>query len=173
MSSSIDWAGLFRAESPKLLRFLRQFEPAVSAEEVAQDSFVRLLSASPEHFISPRALLFRTARNIAIDQIRRGRASPVRFTPNIDDIAAPAALANPEAAHIALEARRAMEAAINALRDDERQALTLRKLEGLSPEAIGARLGVSPRQVQRLIVQALEKCRARVRAGEDKSASSG
>lgn len=178
MSSAWDWSLLFRTEGPLLVRFLRRFGAAVSAEDVAQESFARLIAAGPQHVASPRAFLFRTARNLAIDQVRRERASPVRpsehaafleeasASASASSAAAPS-LPSPEDDRIEVEERAVLEAAIAALSPDQRTALLLRRVEGLPPEVIATRLGVSVRQVQRLIVQALALLQAHVRAARD------
>src|SRR5262245_40377308 len=76
MSVSREFAELFAAETPALRRFLRRFEPAVSAEDVAQDAFARLIAAKLGSVQSPRAWLFQTARNLALNELRRSKLAP-------------------------------------------------------------------------------------------------
>lgn len=166
MTSSWNWVLLFRTEGPKLVRFLRRFGAAVSPEDVAQESFARLFAAEPRNVISPRAFLFRTARNLAIDQMRRERAAPVRPSEHLV-AAAVSPLASPEEGKVAEEECAALEAAIAALPERERLALLMRRVDNLSPEEIGAQLGLSPRQVRRLIAQALAAIAAALAATGD------
>ncbi|WP_422388063.1 sigma factor [Delftia tsuruhatensis] len=58
----------------ELLRFLqRAVKDRDTAEDLAQESYARLLAVqrSGEGIAEPRALLYRTARNLVIDQYRR------------------------------------------------------------------------------------------------------
>ena len=167
MSGDLDLAHLFVTEAPKLRRFLRQFGPLVWADDITQDSFARLAAADPTEVASPRALLFRVARNLAVDAARRRNASPVRAVENLDSLCGRDCTASPEKAIIEAEEREALLAALGSLSEAQRTALVLRKVEGLAPEQIALRLGVSARQVQRLIVSAIARCRGRLREDGD------
>lgn len=157
----LDWGRVFRLEAGRLTRFLRRFGPAVSPEDITQDSFLRVCETDPTTVTSPRGLLYQTARNLALNQIKRARIAPEQA---VSDIAALAdergSASSPEEAIVSTERVVAIQAAIDALPEALRTALLLRKLERLSPQEIGQRLGVSPRQVQRLIVQAIERVQA-------------
>jgi RNA polymerase sigma factor (sigma-70 family) len=139
----------------------------VWADDIAQDAFARLASADPGEVSSPRGFLFRVARNLAVDAVRRRDASPVRAVANVETVVGPGASPSPEAVLIAEEERLALLAALEALPERARLALMLRKVEGLSPEEIAGRLGVSPRQVQRLIAQAIAEVHAALRARDE------
>ena len=54
MSNTLDWAVLFEEEAPRLMRFLRRFGSRVSAEDVRQEAFAKLV-ATKEDIASPRA----------------------------------------------------------------------------------------------------------------------
>jgi RNA polymerase sigma factor (sigma-70 family) len=166
MAGRLDLEALFLAEAPRLRRFLRRFGPSVSAEDVTQDAFARLCQVEAEAVASPRALLFRTARNLAIDQVRRRNASPVRTAPDLDAFEARLAAPSAEDAVVANERIAAVQAALAALDDNERAALLWRRRDGLSPGEIGRRLGMGARNAQRLIARALARCQAHVRAAE-------
>src|SRR5688572_20113871 len=65
---SIDWAALYQEMYPGLVRYLHcKVWDVDRARELAQDVFVRALSARPEN---PRAWLFTVAANIARDESR-------------------------------------------------------------------------------------------------------
>lgn len=168
MSADFDLSRLFVTEAPRLRRFLRRFGPLVWADDIAQDSFARLAAADPREVSSPRAFLFRVARNLAVDAALRHNASPVRGVENLDGLVGRDFLApSPEDALIAAEGREALVDALACLSGDQLTALMLRKVEGLPPEQIALRLGVSVRQVQRLIVLAIARCRAHLREDGD------
>ncbi len=169
MTASLDWARFFKLEGPRLRRFLRRFEPAVSPEDVAQDSFARLWAAEPQRIASPADYLFRTAINIATDHARRRKASPVVAARNVEHIATDAVAPSPEDLRIAAETAQAVREALLVLTENQRLALVWYNVEGRSQAEIAAELGVTVRQVQRLIAQALAKCQAHLREHEDKT----
>ncbi|GIK49889.1 MAG: RpoE-family sigma factor [Alphaproteobacteria bacterium] len=169
MTASLDWARLFKLEGPRLRRFLRRFEPAISPEDVAQDSFARLWAAEPQRIASPADYLFRTAINIATDHARRRKASPVVSARNVEHIVTDAVAPSPEDLRIAAETAQAVREALLVLSERERMALIRCKVEGCPLQDIAEELGLSVRQVQRLIAQALAKCQAYLREHEDKT----
>lgn len=154
MSSTLDWANLFEEEAPRLLRFLRRFGPRVSAEDIAQDAFTKLVSTNTDAITSPRAYLAATARNLALNDIRRQANAKTDAHADIETIA-PAYTADPEAQLIAAEEAEAAEAALNALAPRLREALLLHLVEGLTQPEVAKRLGCSRRTVQRHIEAAL------------------
>lgn len=157
---------LYEKELTLLLRFLRRFSDGAEPEDIAQDSFLRLCAADNREIISPRAFLFRTAKNLAVDALRRNKAAPYRAVANIDLAPTAAHTPSPEDHRIALEEAAALRAAIAALPDLERKALLMRRVELLPPAEIATALGVSERQVQRLVLKAIASCHARLTAAD-------
>ena len=156
MSSTLDWANLFEAEAPRLRRFLKRFGPRISAEDTAQDAFAKLWAAEREDIASPRAYLTATARNLALNDLRRQRNAATDARPDIDAVALVDA-ADPETQLIAAEEMALANAALSALDPRLRQALTLHIVEGLTQPETAERLGVSRRTVQRYIETALSQ----------------
>lgn len=154
MSSTLDWANLFEEEAPRLLRFLRRFGPRVSAEDIAQDAFAKLVSTNTDAITSPRAYLAATARNLALNDIRRQTNAKTDAHADIETIA-PAYALDPEAQLIAAEEAAAADAALSALAPHLKQALLLHLAEGLTQPEAAKRLGVSRRTIQRYITEAL------------------
>lgn len=150
MSNTLDWTLLFEEEAPRLMRFLRRFGPRVSAEDVRQEAFAKLCAANTEDIASPRAYLTATARNLALNDLRRQRNAATDAHADIETFA-PTYTADPEAQLIAAEKAAAADAALNALAPHLKQALLLHLAEGLTQPEVAARLGCSRRTVQRHI----------------------
>lgn len=65
---SADWAEVYRTTFTDLVRYLyRKVWDAERAQDLAQESFVRVLDDEPDN---PRAWLFRVASNLARDEVR-------------------------------------------------------------------------------------------------------
>lgn len=162
MKEALDINQIFAVEAGALKRFLRRFGSAVAAEDVAQDSFVRLCAADPTEVHSPRAFLFRTARNLAIDSLRRTKAAPMRSVAQIDLARSSVQVPSPEDLRIAADQTDALREALAALPELQRRALLMRRVEKLPPAEIARQLGVTERQVQRLVLRAIAFCHARL-----------
>lgn len=167
MSGPVDLARLFRSEAPSLKRFLTRFGPAIAPDDLAQDSFMRLCAAKAGDVIAPRAFLFRTARNLAVDALRRNKAAPFRSVAHIESAPAAVHAPSPEDARIAEESVATLKEALAALPALQREALLLRRVERLAPSEVARRLGVSERQVQRLVLKAIAFCHARLTGDND------
>lgn len=166
MINARDLSRIFRKEKRALIAFARSFGD-VPAEDIVQDSFVRFFTADKRAVASPRGFLFRTARNLAIDSLRRTKAAPVQSVASIELARSAAHAPSPEDARIAADTAAALKEALAALPALQREALLLRRVERLPPGEVARRLGVSERQVQRLVLKAIAFCHARLTGDND------
>jgi RNA polymerase sigma-70 factor (ECF subfamily) len=136
-----------------------RFPGVHDVDDVVQESYARLLRARETGSIAcPRAFLFVTARNLALNQLRHQRherpegAAEVDVAGVLDDSAAiPDAVASAEDLRLLIEA-------IATLPERCRQIVTLRKIYGLSQKAVAARLGISECTVESQGSIGLHKC---------------
>lgn len=126
-------------------------------EDLLQESYVRLLQAKAHGPVAcPRALLFVTARNIALNQIRKRRHEETQPSAAIEALMdqgeqVPRTIENAEAHRILLDA-------IAALPPRCRQIITLRKVYGLPLKEVAARLGLSTATIETQSAIGLRKC---------------
>ncbi|SHI32158.1 RNA polymerase sigma factor [Pollutimonas bauzanensis] len=147
----------------ELLNFCSRFarNPEGAADAV-QETYARVLAAQKEggRISEPRALLYRTARNLMIDQQRRA-AVRERYhdeTDNAPDVAAHCGC-EPETAAMSRQAVDAMLAVIEAMPPRRRQAFVMHRFEDLSHAEIAARMGISRKMVEEHIKTAMLACR--------------
>lgn len=157
---------LFTAEAPRLRRLLRRFGPQVSPDDIVQESFARLCSADQSKIDSPRAYLFRTAHNLALNDIRRTRSAPFRSVAEPELLTPEALGPSPEQELVSGEEMAQMDVALAGLPEHLREALLLYKIEGLHHRDIARRLGVTERSVRRYIADALARCHVALCAGD-------
>ncbi len=145
---------------PALHAWLRvRFPTLGDADDLVQESYIRLLKARETGSIaSPRAFLFATARNLALNQLRHLRLlQPEVLTETtvstvLDDGAGiPESIARAEDLQLLI-------AAIQSLPERCRQVLTLRKIYGLSQKEVAARLGIAEHTVEAQGGIGLRKC---------------
>ncbi len=158
-----DFASLYRATIAPLRRYLtRLLGNTAEAQDVAHDAYLRLYptaTADASRYNQPEAVLYTTARRLAINRLKRRTISP------IDATAAPpesAATTSPGVTSevMARQELRLLEAAIADLPEGCRNVLLLRKVELLSHREIAERLGIAISTVEKQHARALRLLRA-------------
>ena len=129
----------------QLKAYLRGSFPAVrDIDDVVQETYLRVwrrMMLSP--VASARSFLYRVARNLAIDALRREAVSPVD---HVADLGGVSVLdGRPDAAETACTSEELdlLLKAIERLPPRCREVVVLRKLRGLSPQEIALELGMS------------------------------
>lgn len=148
----------------ELLSFLtHQVNDRELAADLAQESFLRVLTAqgAGQVVLDMRALLYRTARNLIVDQYRRDsvrRHEALDAVPEAQHPPAPRHL-EPEAALASQQVIQAYVAAIEALPPRCREAFVLYVFDELSQAEIARQMSVSVSMVEKHIVRGMLACR--------------
>lgn len=151
-----DLLKLFLAERSRLVRAIGRIVGShATAEDIAQDTYLRLQGQPVTG--SDKGLLFRTARNLAIDHLRAGKVR----TAYAENAPREEAGDEPQAdqAMIAREEFERFLAALRTLPERTQRVFLLNRLDGMTYKAIAARLKVSVSTVEKDMIRALELCR--------------
>jgi RNA polymerase sigma factor (sigma-70 family) len=135
------------------------FGPRLAIDDVVQEAFLRVLRAHVRRVLqSPKAFLFATARNLALDQLRRHCISRTDslvvadYSNVLDDREGiPDNVARNQELALLTEA-------IQSLPERCRQVMTLRIVYGLSQRIIAEKLGISDRTVAAQLAIGTAKC---------------
>ena len=152
---SIDLEELFRVHHGNLLaRLQRLVKSQHTAEDLAQESYAKLANLSASQSITfPRAFLFRTATNLALDHLRKEKYRqhlPLELAEEL-----PTHTPSGEQ-HLAYKQRAAkFQLALETLSPRCRQAFLLHRLHQRSYREIAKQLGISQSGVEKLMVRAL------------------
>ncbi|MEM7545074.1 MAG: RNA polymerase sigma factor [Pseudomonadota bacterium] len=143
---------LTRRLTPRVLALAtRMLRDPVEAEDVAQEAMVRLWRIAPDWRAGEAKVstwLHRITSNLCIDRLRKRK----RIGPGLDEIAEPPDPApSADTRLIAGDRASALKAAINALPDRQRVAITLRHFEDYSNPEIAKVLEVSVEAVESLL----------------------
>ncbi|MEY2880127.1 MAG: hypothetical protein RLZZ15_2507 [Verrucomicrobiota bacterium] len=146
---------------PMLRAWLRsRFARGGEVDDLVQEAFARVLRAraAGAEMRSPKAFLFATARNLALDALRHravsGEDALVPFE-SLDVLDGSDGIPETVDRHEKLER---LTAAIQSLPERCREIMTLRKVYGLSQKDIAARLGISECTVSAQLTIGVRKC---------------
>ncbi len=136
-----------------------RFASGLELDDVVQEAFLRVIRAHERGQLdSPKAFLFATARNLALDRIRHQRVAPSSSLAeneewdvlyDADDVAE--TVARNQELELLTEA-------IQSLPDRCRQVFTLRKVYGMSQPDIARKLGISEHTVSAQLTIGVQKC---------------
>ncbi|MBI5380482.1 MAG: sigma-70 family RNA polymerase sigma factor [Opitutae bacterium] len=160
-SHSRDFATLYRATLDPLRRYLaRLLGNSTEAQDVAHDAYMRVyptLEQQPTE--RPEALLYLTARRLAINRLKRRELAEIAHDgAELDATAAPDS--DPARLAMARQELALLETAIAELPEGCRTVLLLRKVELLSHREIADRLGITVSTVEKQHARALRLLRA-------------
>lgn len=155
-----------------LTRYLRRAWPIASdVPDLRQDVYERVYqSARLTLPLSPRAFLFTTARNLMADRARRSRIVSIDFTQDLDALDVLIDEVSPEQRLNARQELRRLADALDALSEDCRSAIWLRRVEGLSLREAAQRLGMVESTVASHLHRGL-RALAKAVFGQDDSSS--
>ena len=138
----------------------RKLRGSDHAADLAQDTFVRLLSAQAEQralvLREPRAYLTTVARNLLINHVQR-LALEQAWMDAMAQLPQPMA-PSPEQQLLILETLYQIDAMLNGLPPKVREAFLLSQLDGLTYAQVALQLGVTDRTVKRYMAQAFAQC---------------
>jgi RNA polymerase sigma-70 factor (ECF subfamily) len=151
-------ADMYRAHHGWLRTWLRrQTGCGERAADLAQDTFLRLCERRENRVLGePRAYLTTVARGLLIDFWRRQALE--RAWLEALSVQPEACAPSPEEKALALEALMQVDAMLDRLKPNVREAFLLAQLDGLTYREIGERLGVGERMVKKYMAEAMLHC---------------
>lgn len=136
-----------------------RFPALREADDVVQEAVIRVMQAHDAGpIVCPRAFLFITARNLALNRLRRDRFELPTEDRAIDQLAIPDGSAGIPESIARSEELRMLVDAIQSLPERCRQVVTLRKIYGVSQREAAERLGVSEATIETQVAIGVRKC---------------
>ena len=145
---------------PMLRSWLKsRFPRNLDVDDIIQEAYLRVLNARKKGQIkAPKAFLFATARNYALNALRSAAIRGENFTTEIEDFN----LMDDRTGVVeTIEHNQELEIltlAIQSLPNRCRQIFTLRKVYGMTQREIAKKLGISTRTVNAQISIGINKC---------------
>ena len=159
----------FRENESVLIRFIASRVGCRStAEDIAQETFLRFKGVHWATLTNPRAFLFRIAANLVTNHKVQARRRAELQDEVRDLLCAGFEEATPERHVLAAEELARVWRAAQELPERTRQVLAWSRFEGLSNTQIGVRLGISSQAVDKHLRKALDRLLDCARAPEKK-----
>ncbi|MCH4875244.1 MULTISPECIES: sigma-70 family RNA polymerase sigma factor [Pseudomonas] len=140
----------------------RRLRNRQQAQDLAHDTFVRVLESGSDAVEQPRAYLHQTARNIAVDGFRREELRDSKEQAAVAPCSSQSA--DPEVYMRAFQLAESVERALLELPLNCRKVFVWQKIEGLTQAEIAERLGLSRNMVEKYMIRTLRHLRERVDA---------
>jgi RNA polymerase sigma factor (sigma-70 family) len=150
-----------RPHEAALRAYVRVRFPSITdIDDLVQETFARILRARGTGPIrSPKALLFTTARNTALDLLRREQVVRFERVPDLEQLPVPEECPGTGETLSLEQELPLLEEAVQALPTRCQQILILKKIEGLSYAEIGARLGITSNTISAQLTIGVLRCR--------------
>ena len=151
------FAELFGESRVALRRYVGRFVRSREvADEIVQEAFLRTYEHA-EHVKTPRAFLFSTARNLALDIRRHDRIARTETLGDFEPLNVVSESDCPEAKAEADEGSALLRDAVARLPPACRAAFTLKVFYAYSYKEIAAKLGISAKTVEHHIARGLRE----------------
>lgn len=138
-----------------------RFPAIMDVDNLVQETMTRVWQTRMNTAVSaPRSLLFTTAHNLAIDQLRRQKIVPMQPLAEITHLRVYEESPSPDEATSHSQELELLTQALQSLPEKCRQVLTLRKIYGLSQKEIAAQLGISEHTVEAQVGNGMRRCAA-------------
>jgi RNA polymerase sigma factor (sigma-70 family) len=143
-----------------LRSYLRRSFPGMrDVDDVVQESFLRVWTARAAQPIRcARGFLFKVARHLALDLVRRERVSPLEPVRDLDALHVVEDKPGVSDALSTNEKIQLVAEAIAALPPRCREIVALRKLQGIAQREVAARLGISEKTVEVQVARGIRRC---------------
>lgn len=155
-----DVARSYMSHKPSLMRFIGRFvRQPQDIEDIVQETFLKTYASEINTQIrSPKAFLFRTARNLALKHLTR---ASYRLTDYLEDFEPSEVLTEDSSAENRAEIQEQFTVfcqAVRLLPVQCRRAFILRKVYGLTYREIAEQLDISVNTVEKHLATGIVKC---------------
>ncbi len=148
------------AHAAALRAWLRaRFPKLADVDNVVQESMTRVWrTQSVTEVGAPQALLYKTAHNLAVDQMRREHVAPMQPLAEVIELSVYEESPTPVESTARQQELELLTQALQSLPEKCRQVLTLRKIYGLSQRETAAFLGISEHTVEAQVGNGMRRC---------------
>lgn len=126
-------------------------------DDLIQEAYSRIWSASLGGIQNPRAYFFASLRNLLLEQARHALIVPMERMGEIDELRIPSEEPGPERRIAARQELDRLRTFLTSLPAQCRRTFELRKMQGLSQREVASEMGISERTVEKHLAKALDR----------------
>jgi RNA polymerase sigma factor (sigma-70 family) len=132
-----------------LRKFLRRgWRNESDIRDLCQDVYMEIYKAAQKEIpVSASSFTFAVARNVLVDRVRREQIVSIEAVADLEVLGISVDEPGPDRSVMARQDLRRLQAALDRLPERWREAVVMRKVEGLSLPEIAARMGIAERTV--------------------------
>ncbi|HEY5237590.1 MAG TPA: RNA polymerase sigma factor [Rhizomicrobium sp.] len=132
-----------------LMQFLRRHcRNRIDVADLCQDVYVRVYEKAHDQIPDrPKSFVLTTARNLLIDRVRKNQVISIQTVADLEALNVAIDEPGPDRVVMARDTLRRLQIALNRLPERCREALVLKKIEGISASDIATRMGISENTV--------------------------
>jgi RNA polymerase sigma factor (sigma-70 family) len=132
-----------------LIQFLRRHcRNRNDVADLCQDVYVRVYEKAREQIPErPKSFVLTTARNLLIDRVRKNQVISIQTVADLEALHVAIDEPGPDRVVMARDALRRLQIALDRLPERCREAVVLKKIEGVSAHDIATRMGISENTV--------------------------
>jgi RNA polymerase sigma-70 factor (ECF subfamily) len=140
-----------------LIHFLHHnWRNQADIDDLLQEVYMRLAAAAQKEIpAQTKAFVFSTARNLLIDRVRREQVVPIEAVADLDALGVAIDEPGPDRSVMARDELRRVQAALDRLPPRAREALLLRRVDGLSRAEIAQRMGIGEGTVKEYLSESV------------------
>lgn len=155
----------------RLARLVTGIVPPKEVEDIVQETYVRVCQVKNKDAIrDPQSFMFRTAKNLALDYVKRAESRLTDGIDEIDNLAS--AEVDPTYTQVAVDEEFGLFCeAVRELPKQCRRAFILKKVYGYTLKEIMAEMGLGQPTVETHIVNGTKKCVQYMRAKQEQRES--
>lgn len=179
MAESDRFLDTFIALRGRLARLVMGIVPPKEVEDIVQETYVRVCQIENKDAVrEPRSFLFRTARNLALDHVKRAESRLTAGTDAIDEVPAANFMSSSEVDSTYTQVVSDEEfvlfcEAVRELPKQCRRAFILKKVYGYTLKEIMVEMGIGQPTVETHIVNGTKKCVQYLRDRQERRQPSG
>jgi RNA polymerase sigma-70 factor (ECF subfamily) len=140
-----------------LIHFLHHnWRNQADIDDLLQEVYMRLIAGAQKEIpAQTKAFVFSTARNLLIDRVRREQVVPIEAVADLDALGVAIDEQGPDRNVMARDELRRVQAALDRLPPRAREALLLRRVDGLSRAEIAQRMGIGEGTVKEYLSESV------------------
>lgn len=179
MAESDRFADTFIALRGRLARLVMGIVPPKDVEDIVQETYMRVCQIKDKDAVrEPQSFMFRTAKNLALDHVKRAESRLTAGTDAIDDIPAADFMTSSDIdgtyTQVVSDEEFVMFCeAVRELPKQCRRAFILKKVYGYTLKEIMAEMGIGQPTVETHIVTGTKKCVQYLRERQEQRQPSG